>query len=564
MIAALPPYVAPPAEVRPALAGCEGLNVSRIDVRTYRPSARTAGDRAAAATTEAVGLEYRRTRAFVIRAYLRLREGDLCTEQHLRESAQLLRAQRFVASAAVTAAPDGAGGVRIFVDVVDEVPIVGSVQFRGLSPSAASIGTQNLGGRGVTAIVGANYEPGYRLGTRVVLGQSGALGRPALADVEWQRRPLGSLWRVQYAEPFLTDGQVGAVQLGASQEAGFPTLVRPGDEDVVVRTSRMSYHAGWVRRIEGGSVGRLVGLAGVMLMGTEILPGSLLSLRTDSGLVSTDDSSLVGRYRPHANGRVGLVSGLRFLTFKTVRRFETLRAEQDIASGFEVDGLLGPSMNRSAGARDMLVGGDLYLARGGASSFVAFKARAEGRVTGRDEQWEDVVGSARLSWLRLPSSTRTRIVTLSASTIQNLSFPAQLTFRDHEGGLLAYPEGGDAGATRAVLRVEERRLLPWLSRRAGLATAWVADVGHIWAGDAPFGATSPLRGSLGVSLLGAYPVTSKRTIRLDLAIPINPGPGDARFVVRMTSGDRTGVFWSEPHDVSRARAAAGPVSLTRW
>ncbi len=538
--------------------------VSRIDIRTYRPSERTAADRAAAATTEAVGLEHRRTSAFVIRAYLRLREGEVCTEQRRRESAQLLRAQRFVASAAVTAAPDETGGVRIFVDVVDEVPIVGSVRFRGLNPSAASIGTQNLGGRGVTAVVGADHQPGYRFGTRVLFGQSGALGRPALADAEWQRRPLGSLWRVQYAEPFLTVGQLDAVQFSASQEAGFPTLVRPGAEDVVVRTNRMAYHAGWVRRIEGVRVGRLVGLAGVMLMGTDIRPDADLFLRTDSGLVATYDSTIVGRYRPHANGRLGVVSGLRYLTFRTVRRFETLRAEQDIASGFEIDGLIAPSFNRSDGARDILAAGDIYLAMGGTSSFVAFKARAEGRVTGRNESVEGVVGSARLSWLRLSSSTRTRIVTITAATMQNLAFPAQLTFRDHEGGLLAFPEGSDAGATRAVLRVEERRLLPWLSRRAGLATGWVADVGQIWAGDAPFGVSSPLRGSVGVSLFAAYPVTSKRTFRLDLAIPVNPGPGDARFVVRMLSGDRTGVFWSEPHDVSRARAAAGPVSLTRW
>jgi hypothetical protein len=204
------------------------------------------------------------------------------------------------------------------------------------------------------------------------------------------------------------------------------------------------------------------------------------------------------------------------------------------------------------------------LARGGARSFLAFKLRGEGRVTGRDETMEGVVGSARLSWLHLSSSTRTRIVTLSGAGIRNLSFPAQLTFRDHEGGLLAFPEGSDAGATRAVLRIEERRLLPWLRTSAGLATGWVADVGHIWAGDAPFGTTSAVRGSVGLSLLAAYPVTSKRTFRLDLAVPINPGPGDARFVVRMLSGDRTGVFWSEPHDVSRARAIAGPVSLTRW
>jgi hypothetical protein len=51
---------------------------------------------------------------------------------------------------------------------------------------------------------------------------------------------------------------------------------------------------------------------------------------------------------------------------------------------------------------------------------------------------------------------------------------------------------------------------------------------------------------------------------VDFAVPVNPGPGDAKFVIRFLSGDRTGTFWAEPHDVTRARASAGPNSLIRW
>jgi len=299
-------------------------------------------------------------------------------------------------------------------------------------------------------------------------------------------------------------------------------------------------------------------------MGTEIRPDAELFLRSDSGLVATSDSSLVGRYRPHANGRVALVSGVRYLTFRTVQRYETLRAEQDVASGIEVDALVGPSINQSAGSRDLLIATDLYLGFAGAESFTTFKVRGEGRITGRDDVWEGIVGSALFSWFKLTSPTRTRIVSVSGAAVQNLTFPAQLTFRDPEGGLLAFPGGGDGGAARAVIRIEERRLVPWLSRRAGLATAWVVDAGRIWKGDAPFGVTTPVRGSVGVSLLGSYPVASKRLYRVDLAVPINRGPGDAKFVIRFLSGDRTGTFWAEPADVTRARASVGPNSLIRW
>lgn len=566
--AAVPQDVPPPVitEANPSrwANACDGEVVSRIEFRSYKPSAQTAAERAATATTDAVGLEHQTTRSYVIRAYLRLRVGETCSEQRRIESERLLRAQRFISSASVQAIPDGEGRVRIRVSVVDELPFVASMRLRGVSPSAATLGSQNWDGRGITGVVGAEQDPGYRTGFRALAGQSGAFGRPALADAEWQRRTLGSLWRLGYSEPFLTDGQTAALHTSVLRETAYPTLLRPGERDVVVRTQRAAYNAGWVRRVRGGATGRLVGLGGVSVMGTEIRPDAVLSVRSDSGLVATTDSSLFGRYRPHANGRVALISGVRYLRFKTVQRYETLRAEQDIASGVELDALVGPSINQSAGARDLLIATDLYLGAAGASSFTTLKVRAEGRITGRDDVWEGIVGSALFSWFKITSPTRTRIVSLSGAVAQNLAFPAQLTFRDREGGLLAFPDGGEGGAARSVLRVEERWLLPWFSPRAGLAAGWVLDAGRIWKGDAPFGVTSPMRGSVGISLLGSYPVTSKRLYRVDFALPVNPGPGDGRFVVRLFSGDRTGTFWAEPADVTRARASTGPNSLIRW
>jgi hypothetical protein len=559
-----PPLLVPAAEVRPALAGCDGSVVSSIAIRTYPPSETTAAERAAAAATDAVGIDRRSTRAYVIRAYVLLHEGENCTEALRAESERLLRAQRFVASASVTTSADGPERVRVRVDVVEEAAWTAGARARGARPVAAHVGSQNVRGRGITTVVGFEQELGYREGYSLLLGQSGALGRPALADAEYQLRPLGELWRVTYSEPVLTAGQRQTFHAGAVQESGFPTLVRGGPPDVVVRTRRAAYHAGWIRQVGNSRPGGLVALGGLLVMGTHIESGTSLAIQSDSGLLPTTDNTLVGMYRPHANGRIGVITGVRSLSFRTVRRFETLRAVQDVATGFDTDVLLAPSMNRSSGARDHLVAGNLFFGRSGPTSYRSLKLRAEGRRTGRAEPWEGVVASARISSHRLVSPTRTRILTATAATVQNLSFPAQLTFRDHEGGLAGFPEGGDAGGTRAVLRLEERRLLPWLSRRVGLATSWFADAGQLWAGDVPYGRNSPVRGSLGVSFIASYPATSKRMYRVDLAVPVNPGPGDARFVVRFLTGDRTGVFWSEPRDVSRARASATPVPLVRW
>lgn len=564
MLTYSPPPAAPAAEVREALAGCDGTTVSAVVVRSEKPSGSLAAERVAAVTSEALGLVRQHTRAYVIRAYLLLREGEPCTEQRRADSERLLRAQRFVASAAVRTVPDGDGFVLVLVHVVDELPWVAATRFRGANLDALEVGTLNLRGRGVTVVLGASRGMGYRPGGSVLVGQSGALGRAALADAEWQRRPLGAYWRLTYAEPFLIDGQREAFHLGALQEVGYPTLWRPNAEDVVVHTRRTAYHAGWIGRVGSRTRGGRVALGGVMLLGTEVRTGTVLSLRGEAGLVPTTDSTLVGRYRAHANGRIGLVGGVRRLRFRTVTRFETLRTEQDVASGYAFDLLVAPSINRSAGARDLLVGGDVYVGRDAAASLLSMTLRMEGRITGRRDAWEGVVLAAGASWIHLPSQTRTRSLTLTAASLRHLAFPAQLTFRDADGGLLAFAASGESGGTRAVLRVEERQLLPWWRRRVGLAAAVFADVGQLWAGDAPFGVRSPLRGSFGLSVLGAYPVTSKRTVRVDVAVPVNRGPRDARFVIRLRAGDRTGGFASEPQDVWRARAAAAPVALVRW
>ena len=67
--------------------------------------------------------------------------------------------------------------------------------------------------------------------------------------------------------------------------------------------------------------------------------------------------------------------------------------------------------------------------------------------------------------------------------------------------------------------------------------------GTLWSGDAPYGWTGS-RGSVGLSLLGAYPTKSKRVYHIDLAFPLTRGgPGGGRFEIRFGSDDRTARFW---------------------
>jgi hypothetical protein len=558
------PYVVEALPPQGAQAGCDGLQVTRIDVHTYRPSSIGAADRTDSTASERTVLPHTPTQAWVVRAYVLLKVGESCTEKARLESERMLRAQEFVASARVRALPDGPGLVRITIDVVDEIAWVTAARFSGITPTALTLGSINARGRGLTLVGGIERGGPYRPGGALTIGQFGILDRPAFAELELHRRPLGGLLRASLSEPFLTDGQRVALQASFAQEVDYGRLARIGLPDVTSRVRRTAYSVGYLRRVGTYRGSRIIGLGGILLMGTDIRSEERIMQPTDSGLVALDDSVLVGRFPNYAVGRVALTGGIRALRFLTVRRFESLRAEQDVGQGMDLQLLAGPSLGVAGSSRDVLLAANLYIGMGGERSFLALRARAEGRQTSGNMGWNGVVGSARLRWYRLPSATRTQTVTASVARIDQLVFPVQLTFRDEQGGLIGFPGAQEAGGRRAVLRIEERRLLPWMRTRAAMAVGGFVDAGRLWAGDAVYGRTTPVRGSLGLSLFAAYPAAGKRFYRVDFAVPVNPEQRGQRFAIRVSSGDRTGTFWQEPADVDRARTGTGPPALTRW
>lgn len=557
-----PPPYAEHVDVRP-FAGCAGEIITRIDVHRYRPSSQSATERAIAATSEAVGLEQAPTAASVILAYVRLEPGQPCLEAERRDSERLLRAQKFIASAVITAVPDGANAVRIRVDVVDELPWVAGARFGDGGVRAVSLGTLNLMGRGVTLVGSAERGGAYRPGVGVQLAKHGLFDRPAVVTLGAARHPLGARVEAGVAAPFLVDAQRYGMRAGVSQETEYTELVRPAGPDAAARTDRTAYDVAWVRRL--GSTRRpRFALAGLLLMGVDVHTDEAVVVVSDSGLVSQPDGTLAGRYPDFGVGRIGVIGGVRALRFITVRRFDALRSSQDVATGFHLNVVVAPNVGAAADGRRVLTATELYAGKGDPTSFVAIRARAEAERAPVGSGWRGVVGSARLSWHRIPSERRTRLISLTGTVLQRLAFPAQLTFRDAEDGLLAFPDSRGAGGRRLVWRAEERVLTSWLRPRADLAIAGFVDAGRLWAGDAPYGATTPVRGSAGFSLIGAYPSGGKRMYRVDFAVPLNPEPGGSRFAVRFSVADRTGQFWREPRDAARARIGQAPTDLSRW
>lgn len=562
----------PPIEVEASTRRCDADTISTITIHAFPPS----GIDAAARVLDAEPATLRRllttTRAQVLHSYLRLSEGAPCTERARQESERLLRSLRFVASAAVRALPDGPGRVRIAVLVVDEFPWVVGARARDGTLIGLSGGTGNLLGRGITMVLGATRGLAYRDGVSLLVSQVGLFRRPAFVTLSGERLPLGGSLGFEMAEPFVSDLKRHAWHFGAQDASGYAPLLRPADPDVALVARRFALDAGYVRRI--GLLGRfrgrrdIVGLVGAAAIGEGVRTSDRVVIVSDSGLVTPPGDptldSLSARYPAFAASRLALVGGVRALRFTTVRGFDGLRAEQDVGQGMQVVALAGPTVVAARDQRDIFVALDAYGGRGDARVFTMAHLLAEARALRGGRRWEGGVASARVVHYRALTVDHLRLVRIDGAILARVRFPVQLTMRDAQGGIGGLVRSPAAGGQRLTVHVEDRWLLPWWRDRGDAAVAVFGDVGRLWRGDVPFGATSPVRGALGLSLLAAYPSRGHRAYRLDLAVPLNPEPGRGGLQLRLSASDGRRALWGDPGDVARARSGAFPVSLFRW
>jgi hypothetical protein len=307
-----------------------------------------------------------------------------------------------------------------------------------------------------------------------------------------------------------------------------------------------------------------VGFAGLAVLGEVARISSDAKIVSDSGLVDVPDAAFVTPYPTFSDVRVAAIGGLRAIRFITVSGFDALSAQQDVGVGIQMHLLAGPSVWETHRERDVFVAGDLYVGAGSPNSFVSMHVVSEARRNYYAGTWDGMVSSGRISWYGRSAAASTHIVSVSASALRHLDFPAQLSFRDADGGVPGFPNSRASGGNRVVVRLEERRALGILPSRADAAVAVFAAAGKLWAGDVPYGTITVVRASAGVSLLAAAPAGSKHTYRADFAVPLNREPGGARYEIRLTWIDRTRLLWLEPHDVSRVRTAATPSNLMKW
>ncbi len=537
------------------LESCEGRIVTEIDVSTEAAPAFIRGLASAV-------LRYETTRPAVVRAFLLLDVGDECSDVRRSESARILRRQRFLASARVHAIADTGNTVRLLVATTDELPIVAGGDFSG-GLSALTLGTSNYGGRGLLAALSWRDGEPYRTGLGVRVEQTPLFSRPWRVRAAAEREPLGYTIDLAIGHEFLTNLQRFAWHAGLRDERNYEPFRQRDDRfPVAVVADHTFWNAGGVGRIGGRGLGFF---GGALLTRERFSRDATPVIVTDTGLVSVDPDVIGDRYPAFSSTRVAAVLGMRALRFVPAVGVSTLAAEQDLASGIQAGFQIGRSVSWfEATDRDQFVLLDLYGGRGSATRFLMGSGQIEGRRDFDADRWDGIIGSARISWYYKPTLERTWEVTTELSGGWRERLPLQLTLGDGLGGLRGFRGARDGGARRAVARVERRQMGgSMLGERAAWGYGVFADAGKLWSGDVPFGLTTSVRGSVGVSLLAAIPAQSRRLIRFDIAVPVTTGSLDD-WQVRFLSVNSAGRFWREPGDVFRARSGNSTSNIFQW
>lgn len=536
---------------RPVAAQCDGKIVSAIATTRHAASfVQVPGPLRVLA--RGVGATYTTTTADVIRRFLLLEVGQPCSAIRLAESERILRFQPFLAEATVRAVPDSAGGVRIEVETLDEIPTVFSLRLRNWLPRALLLGDGNVAGRAVYGAARLERGYHYRTGVGVEVVAYQAFGRPYTLGVVAHRAPLGGTLTIALGHAFLTDLQRLAWHVGYSNVNAYTSYVRPDTGPISLGVVRRFAHIGSVVRV---GFGRQIAFFGGLLTAARVTPAARAVVISDSGLVADPTAPIGGPFAGYANVRVNAVVGLRSLSFLEVRGFDALGSVQDVARGAQFGIVAGQG-------NDTFLSADFYAGLGSARSFAGLRVLGETRRDPGANRWESIFASGRLAWYVKPSDAHLVIAGAEFSGGWRARIPFQLSLGALPGGVRGYRDSRVLGAVRGVVRIEERWSFGRLTERVGLGLATFADAGMVWAGDAPFGVNSGAKAGVGAGLLVAAPPQSKRLWRLDFMVPVSRD-AHARWEIRLTTV-WAGGFWSEPREVAQARAGAAPSLIFTW
>ncbi|HEX5724460.1 MAG TPA: BamA/TamA family outer membrane protein [Longimicrobiaceae bacterium] len=492
------------------------------------------------------------TRPEVVRRELLFAEGDCYSPALLEDSERILRAASFIADADVYAVPQADGSWHVVVETRDEwstrlEPQLESAQLTGLE-----LREDNLLGRGQrVAAFFREYQDerifGASFGTRQLLGTQWD------ADLALSKTPVGYAVLQRLAYPFRGEGGRWAFrQQLAYEESNFEYFVPTLDGDDLERrrfpVESRGFEVGAFRRL--GRRGHLTVL-GVAVMGEWIAyPQDYLTPREgeeapDDDPAAQPDPGIVQGLDTVSSVRAVALVGQRNLVFDRRRALDAVRGAEDVPLGIEVEVGVGRSLTAFSTDDDLSVDAGFYGARdlpGGVLAGMRGTLEAK-RVFGDDDGWRNLFGQldAWAYWRPSEESRHTLVAALSGAGGWRTTVPFQLTL-GNRSGVRGLERHAFTGERRVVATLEHRAYLGWpYPELFDLGSAAFVDVGHIWAGGDAFGTSSPIQVSAGVGLRLAFPPGSRRTYRLDVAMPVSgDGTGFGGLTVSLGIGQAVG------------------------
>ncbi|HWG33139.1 MAG TPA: hypothetical protein VN650_03160 [Gemmatimonadaceae bacterium] len=547
--------------VAPAQLLCHGEPITAIEIHAYPPF-ETGGTNVTARIARLATKLHATTRSEVISRFLPIRVGDACEDRRLHEAERILRAQPFIADANLLVTPDGTGGVNIDVVTFDEVSLVLDGTITSKSPVIRSVrfGEENLSGAALSATGAWEKSRFYRDIYKARVVEYQLFGRPYQLSLQGTRNEIGGTWDALITHPFLTDLQRTSWRVSAGSSTGYRYFLRGQDPNAALPFTRAYADIGGV--LAFGLV-RHVFLVGATVSKERERTGRMPVLVLNT-VVPDTSTALIGRYGEHRTNRVNLLLGFRNSSFLQVRAFDAVEGTQDMRTGMQLAMLFGRGFKMTPkDERDYFMSTDLYYGHGTPQSFAGIEFMGERRRNLDTHRFDGVLASGRAAWYAHPSAKHTSIFDVEYSGGSRQRVPFQLSLADRDGGMRGYGSSDLGGGQRVVMRLEDRYRLGHVRQFAGLAGAVWMDAGRLWAGDAPFGVNTNVKYAVGVGLLAALPPRSRRTWRVDFALPLNDR-GDSKFEIRFTNHDFTRWFWHEPGDVQTSRERAIPNSVYNW
>ena len=539
---------------------CMGQQIQQVTIYTEAPS--VASLRRVPVVARVARTMHETTQPNVVERFLLFTAGDKCEELRRAESERILRAQPFIADADVFIVTNDDGTVDAEVRTIDETAVVigGSVRARKPNISGILFGNANFAGQGVYVSGAWRAGDGFRDAYAGRLIDNQFLGHALVAGADGERNSIGGSWRMYAGRPFFTDLQRVAWRARTGESFGLMQLRREDGTRPNVAMRRRFYEVGAIGRV--GVPGRL-GLFGLSVTGDDEEPGNRL-LAADSGMIR-DLGPLPRIYLPHHIARLNVLLGVRDIRFVRRRALDAITASQDVPLGVQI-GLQAGHSSPMVGAEeeDFFLAGDLYVGLSRSErATTRLQLRTEGRRAVGEAVWDGILSTGRLAHQIKISPANLDELVLEWAGGYRQRMPFQLLLGVHEGGVRGFEKSSFAGGQRLVARVEHRYSYGAVRNLGDLAVGGFIDAGRQWAGDVPFGVTTPVKGSLGLSLFASVPPRSARVWRADIAFPVGGG-ARASWTVRFTNIDRTAFAFRDARDVATGRELTVPSSIFAW